>query len=99
MFARFFYTVLVFGAQNIPVKSEKSLTFIIDRRLYNSQKYNGFTVHTNQGIIKFNRDKQEICVFGLTYTTTNYNVVATGGENMMVFTSRKIDRVKLVRKI
>ena len=76
-----------------------SLTNLVKkyRVTYDSHKDDAFTVHTNRGIIKFKRNKQVIYGFNPTYTTSNSNVVTTVEENMVRFTTIKIERYKLSR--
>ena len=66
---------------------------------FDSHQYYVFTVHSNREIIKFRRNKQVIYVFNYTYIQAKSNGVTTMEENMMGFTSRKIERAKLSRKI
>ena len=76
-----------------------SLTNLVKkyRVTYDSHQYYAFTIHTNRGIIKFKRNKQVIYGFNPTYTTSNSNVVTTVEENMVRFTTIKIERYKLSR--
>ena len=69
------------------------------RVAYDLHKDNGFTVHTNRGIIKFKRKKEGLYVFNTPYTTEIFNVVTTVEENMVGFTSIQIERAKLESKI
>ena len=69
------------------------------RVVYDSHQYYLFDFHTNIWIIKLRRNKQGLYVFKPTYSTANSNVVTTVKENIVVVTSRQIDRAKLDRKI
>ena len=66
---------------------------------YDSHQDDAFSVHNNIGIIKFRSNKQGLYVFNTTYNTAKSNVVSTAEENMLVFTSRQIERAKLSTKI
>ena len=65
---------------------------------YDSHKGDDLSVHTNIGVIKFRRNKQGLYVFNNTYTTENSNIVTTVEENMVVLTSRQIERENLASK-
>ena len=69
------------------------------RFAYDSHQNDDFPVHSNVCIIKLRRNKQGMYVFKSTYNTENSNFITTVEENMVVFTSRQIDRAKLSRKI
>ena len=69
------------------------------RFAYDSHQDDYFPVHSNVCIIKLRRNKQGMYVFKSTYNTENSNFITTVEENMVVFTSRQIDRAKLSRKI
>ena len=68
------------------------------RVAYDSHKDDDLAVHTNIGVIKFRRNKQGLYVFNNTYTTENSNIVTTVEENMVVLTSRQIERENLASK-
>ena len=86
--------------EDISIANIFSLTNLVKkfRVTYDSHQYDIFVVYTNPWIIKRSRNKQGIHVFNNTYTTENLNDVTTVEENMMVFTSRRIERAKLSKK-